>query len=97
MKSRVDYCDVFIAPMKKQKLFKILDGLRVRIYLGYILPLKLTIINIWQVHYDLGGIHFQQGCSDPSVYEKAREHFRMARELLTKVSHYYIKGTLQSK
>uniref|UniRef100_A0A672MM61 Integrator complex subunit 8-like n=1 Tax=Sinocyclocheilus grahami TaxID=75366 RepID=A0A672MM61_SINGR len=30
-----------------------------------------------QVHYDLGGIHFQQGCSDPSVYEKAREHFRM--------------------
>uniref|UniRef100_A0A672MMD7 Integrator complex subunit 8-like n=1 Tax=Sinocyclocheilus grahami TaxID=75366 RepID=A0A672MMD7_SINGR len=38
-----------------------------------------------QVHYDLGGIHFQQGCSDPSVYEKAREHFRMARELLTKL------------
>uniref|UniRef100_A0A673H9V0 Integrator complex subunit 8-like n=1 Tax=Sinocyclocheilus rhinocerous TaxID=307959 RepID=A0A673H9V0_9TELE len=30
-----------------------------------------------QVHYDLGGIYFQQGCSDPSVYEKAREHFRM--------------------
>uniref|UniRef100_A0A8C1LL93 INTS8 TPR repeats domain-containing protein n=1 Tax=Cyprinus carpio TaxID=7962 RepID=A0A8C1LL93_CYPCA len=29
-----------------------------------------------QVHYDLGGIYFQQGCSDPSVYEKAREHFR---------------------
>uniref|UniRef100_A0A671MCM0 INTS8 TPR repeats domain-containing protein n=1 Tax=Sinocyclocheilus anshuiensis TaxID=1608454 RepID=A0A671MCM0_9TELE len=23
-----------------------------------------------QVHYDLGGIYFQQGCSDPSVYEK---------------------------
>uniref|UniRef100_A0A673HAI5 Integrator complex subunit 8-like n=1 Tax=Sinocyclocheilus rhinocerous TaxID=307959 RepID=A0A673HAI5_9TELE len=38
-----------------------------------------------QVHYDLGGIYFQQGCSDPSVYEKAREHFRMARELLTKL------------
>uniref|UniRef100_A0A8C1Z8T5 Integrator complex subunit 8 n=1 Tax=Cyprinus carpio TaxID=7962 RepID=A0A8C1Z8T5_CYPCA len=29
-----------------------------------------------QVHYDLGGIYFQQGCSDPSVYEKAKEHFR---------------------
>uniref|UniRef100_A0A8C2KV66 Integrator complex subunit 8 n=1 Tax=Cyprinus carpio TaxID=7962 RepID=A0A8C2KV66_CYPCA len=39
-----------------------------------------------QVHYDLGGIYFQQGCSDPSVYEKAKEHFRKARELLTKVS-----------
>ncbi|KAI2652474.1 Integrator complex subunit 8 [Labeo rohita] len=38
-----------------------------------------------QVHYDLGGIYFQQGCSDPSVYEKAREHFRLARELLTKL------------
>uniref|UniRef100_A0A8C2H763 INTS8 TPR repeats domain-containing protein n=1 Tax=Cyprinus carpio TaxID=7962 RepID=A0A8C2H763_CYPCA len=38
-----------------------------------------------QVHYDLGGIYFQQGCSDPSVYEKAREHFRKARELLTKL------------
>ncbi|XP_048042085.1 integrator complex subunit 8 isoform X2 [Megalobrama amblycephala] len=37
-----------------------------------------------QVHYDLGGIYFQQGCSETSVYEKAREHFRMARELLTK-------------
>uniref|UniRef100_A0A8C1RRM3 Integrator complex subunit 8 n=1 Tax=Cyprinus carpio TaxID=7962 RepID=A0A8C1RRM3_CYPCA len=38
-----------------------------------------------QVHYDLGGIYFQQGCSDPSVYEKAKEHFRKARELLTKL------------
>ncbi|XP_067282482.1 integrator complex subunit 8 isoform X3 [Pseudorasbora parva] len=38
-----------------------------------------------QVHYDLGGIYFQQGCSEASVYEKAREHFRMARELLTKL------------
>ncbi|XP_067267786.1 integrator complex subunit 8 isoform X6 [Chanodichthys erythropterus] len=38
-----------------------------------------------QVHYDLGGIYFQQGCSETSVYEKAREHFRMARELLTKL------------
>ncbi|XP_030644992.1 integrator complex subunit 8 [Chanos chanos] len=38
-----------------------------------------------QVHYDLGGIYFQQGCSDPSAYEKAREHFRTAKELLSKL------------
>ncbi|KAG1935322.1 integrator complex subunit [Pimephales promelas] len=38
-----------------------------------------------QVHYDLGGIYFQQGCSETLVYEKAREHFRMARELFTKL------------
>ncbi|XP_007229265.3 integrator complex subunit 8 isoform X2 [Astyanax mexicanus] len=40
----------------------------------------------FQVHYDLGGINFQQGCSDPSAYEKAREHFRRTRELLAKLS-----------
>uniref|UniRef100_A0A3B4ELE2 INTS8 TPR repeats domain-containing protein n=1 Tax=Pygocentrus nattereri TaxID=42514 RepID=A0A3B4ELE2_PYGNA len=39
-----------------------------------------------QVHYDLGGIYFQQGCSDPSAYEKAQEHFCKTRELLTKLS-----------
>ncbi|XP_072531478.1 integrator complex subunit 8 isoform X1 [Salminus brasiliensis] len=39
-----------------------------------------------QVHYDLGGIYFQQGCSDPSAYEKAQEHFRKTRELLAKLS-----------
>uniref|UniRef100_A0A8C1X616 INTS8 TPR repeats domain-containing protein n=1 Tax=Cyprinus carpio TaxID=7962 RepID=A0A8C1X616_CYPCA len=50
-----------------------------------------------QVHYDLGGIYFQQGCSDPSVYEKAREHFRKARELLTKVRHYQIIKKLSPK
>lgn len=49
------------------------------------------------MHYDLGGIYFQQGCSETSVYEKAREHFRMARELLTKVRHNQIKGTLYTK
>ncbi|XP_051519119.1 integrator complex subunit 8 isoform X2 [Myxocyprinus asiaticus] len=38
-----------------------------------------------QVHYDLGGIYFQQGCSDPSAYEKAREHFTITRELLAKL------------
>lgn len=37
-----------------------------------------------QVHFDLGGIYFQQGCSDHSAYEKAREHFRLTRELLSK-------------
>ncbi|KAK3532579.1 hypothetical protein QTP86_024150 [Hemibagrus guttatus] len=39
-----------------------------------------------QVHYDLGGIYFQQGCSDPSAYVKAQEHFRKTRELLAKLS-----------
>ncbi|KAI4882608.1 hypothetical protein NFI96_032804 [Prochilodus magdalenae] len=38
------------------------------------------------VRYDLGGIYFQQGCSDPSVYEKAQEHFRKTRDLLAKLS-----------
>lgn len=38
-----------------------------------------------QVHYDLGAIYFQQGCSDPSAYVKAQEHFRKTRELLAKV------------
>ncbi|XP_060798673.1 integrator complex subunit 8 isoform X2 [Neoarius graeffei] len=38
------------------------------------------------VHYDLGGIYFQQGCSDPSAYVKAQEHFRKTRELLAKLS-----------
>uniref|UniRef100_A0A674EKY8 Integrator complex subunit 8 n=1 Tax=Salmo trutta TaxID=8032 RepID=A0A674EKY8_SALTR len=38
-----------------------------------------------QVHYDLGGIFFQQGCSDQLAYEKAREHFQQTRELLLKV------------
>uniref|UniRef100_A0A672PQI4 Integrator complex subunit 8-like n=1 Tax=Sinocyclocheilus grahami TaxID=75366 RepID=A0A672PQI4_SINGR len=47
--------------------------------------MAVLVYNRWSVHYDLGGIYFQQGCSDPSVYEKAREHFRMARELLTKL------------
>ncbi|KAM6958796.1 integrator complex subunit 8, partial [Aplochiton taeniatus] len=37
-----------------------------------------------QVHYDLGGIFFQQGCTDQLAYEKAREHFRQTRELLQK-------------
>ncbi|XP_031442190.1 integrator complex subunit 8 isoform X1 [Clupea harengus] len=38
-----------------------------------------------QVHYDLGAIFFQQGGSDPSAYEKSREHFRRAKELYTKL------------
>uniref|UniRef100_A0A9J7Z6A0 Uncharacterized protein n=1 Tax=Cyprinus carpio carpio TaxID=630221 RepID=A0A9J7Z6A0_CYPCA len=58
--------------------------------------MAVIIYNRWEnktenqskVHYNLGGIYFQQGCSDPSVYEKAKEHFRKARELLTKVSRY---------
>lgn len=42
-------------------------------------------MSVPQVHFDLGGIYFQQGCSDHSAYEKAREHFRLTRELLSKV------------
>lgn len=38
-----------------------------------------------QVHYDLGGIFFHQGCTDQSAYEKAREHFRQTKEILKKV------------
>lgn len=38
-----------------------------------------------QVHYDLGGIFFQQGCTDQPAFEKAREHFRQTRELLRKL------------
>ncbi|MEQ2263012.1 Integrator complex subunit 8 [Xenotaenia resolanae] len=38
-----------------------------------------------QVHYDLGGIFFQQGCTDQPAYEKARDHFRMTKELLKKL------------
>lgn len=45
-------------------------------------------MSVLQVHFDLGGIYFQQGCSDHSAYEKAREHFRLTRELLSKVRRF---------
>ncbi|XP_005452886.1 integrator complex subunit 8 isoform X1 [Oreochromis niloticus] len=38
-----------------------------------------------QVHYDLGGIFFHQGCTDLPIYEKARDHFRQTKELLKKL------------
>uniref|UniRef100_A0A671YU98 Integrator complex subunit 8 n=1 Tax=Sparus aurata TaxID=8175 RepID=A0A671YU98_SPAAU len=38
-----------------------------------------------QVHYDVGGIFFQQGCTDQSAYQKARDHFRQTKELLKKL------------
>ncbi|KAG2467247.1 INT8 protein, partial [Polypterus senegalus] len=38
-----------------------------------------------QVSYDLGTVFFQQGCSNSSCYEKAREHFLKTRELLAKL------------
>ncbi|XP_010786071.1 integrator complex subunit 8 isoform X1 [Notothenia coriiceps] len=38
-----------------------------------------------QVNYDLGGIFFQQGCTDQTAYEKARDHFRQTKELFTKL------------
>uniref|UniRef100_A0A674EK69 Integrator complex subunit 8 n=1 Tax=Salmo trutta TaxID=8032 RepID=A0A674EK69_SALTR len=59
-------------------------------------PHQMNMLNIVQqekeltenilsvVHYDLGGIFFQQGCSDQLAYEKAREHFQQTRELLLK-------------
>nr|XP_057903322.1 integrator complex subunit 8 [Doryrhamphus excisus]XP_057903323.1 integrator complex subunit 8 [Doryrhamphus excisus] len=38
-----------------------------------------------QVHYDLGAISFQQGCTDQPAFEKARDHFRQTKELLKKL------------
>ncbi|XP_027892023.1 integrator complex subunit 8 isoform X1 [Xiphophorus couchianus] len=38
-----------------------------------------------QVHYDLGAIFFQRGCTDQPAYQKARDHFRMTKELLKKL------------
>ncbi|MBN3284361.1 INT8 protein, partial [Polyodon spathula] len=38
-----------------------------------------------QVRYDLGTVFFQQGCTNPPCYEKAREHFLKTRELLSKL------------
>jgi hypothetical protein len=40
---------------------------------------------LFQVRYDLGGIYFQQGCTDQGAYGKAMEHFRLTRDLLQKV------------
>lgn len=40
---------------------------------------------MFQVHYDVGGIFFQQGCTDQAAYQKARDHFRQTKELLKKV------------
>lgn len=37
------------------------------------------------MHYDVGGIFFQQGCTDQPTYQKARDHFRQTKELLKKV------------
>uniref|UniRef100_A0A665TS11 INTS8 TPR repeats domain-containing protein n=1 Tax=Echeneis naucrates TaxID=173247 RepID=A0A665TS11_ECHNA len=36
-----------------------------------------------QVHYDLGGIFFQQGCTDQPAFVKASDHFRQTKDLLT--------------
>lgn len=38
-----------------------------------------------QVNYDLGAIFFQRGCTDQPAYQKARDHFRMTKELLKKL------------
>ena len=45
----------------------------------------LTCLCVIQVRYDLGGIYFQQGCTDQGAYGKAMEHFRQTRDLLQKV------------
>ncbi|XP_077447317.1 integrator complex subunit 8 isoform X1 [Stigmatopora argus] len=39
-----------------------------------------------QVHYDLGAIFFQQGCTDQPAFEKARDHFRQTKELSKKLN-----------
>ena len=46
---------------------------------------KIHLYFVFQVHYDVGGIFFQQGCTDQSAYQKARDHFRQTKELLKKV------------
>uniref|UniRef100_A0A674NZW2 Integrator complex subunit 8 n=1 Tax=Takifugu rubripes TaxID=31033 RepID=A0A674NZW2_TAKRU len=38
-----------------------------------------------QVHYDVGGIFFHQGCTDQTAYQKARDHFRQTKDLLKKL------------
>uniref|UniRef100_A0A665THJ1 INTS8 TPR repeats domain-containing protein n=1 Tax=Echeneis naucrates TaxID=173247 RepID=A0A665THJ1_ECHNA len=43
-----------------------------------------------QVHYDLGGIFFQQGCTDQPAFVKASDHFRQTKELLKKVNYLFI-------
>lgn len=40
---------------------------------------------LFQVHYDVGGIFFHQGCTDQTAYQKARDHFRQTKDLLKKV------------
>lgn len=44
-----------------------------------------NLYSVFQVHYDLGCIFFQQGCTDQPAFEKAREHFRQTKELFKKV------------
>ncbi|KAJ8389423.1 hypothetical protein AAFF_G00119610 [Aldrovandia affinis] len=50
-----------------------------------------------QVHYDLGAIFFQQGCSDPSLYDKAREHFFKTKDLLLKLDSKALHCRLDEK
>uniref|UniRef100_A0A8C4EY17 INTS8 TPR repeats domain-containing protein n=1 Tax=Dicentrarchus labrax TaxID=13489 RepID=A0A8C4EY17_DICLA len=42
-----------------------------------------------QVHYDVGCIFFQQGCTDQPAYQKARDHFRQTKELFPQISLYF--------
>lgn len=44
-----------------------------------------TVFFWFQVHYDVGGIFFHQGCTDQTAYRKARDHFRQTKDLLKKV------------
>lgn len=74
------------------------NSLRVNGHLEYMIELQFQLKVNWpqlqcnlyfgvsQVHYDLGGIFFQQGCTDQLAYEKAREHFRQTKEILQKVT-----------
>ncbi|KAJ8267890.1 hypothetical protein COCON_G00130620 [Conger conger] len=50
-----------------------------------------------QVHYNLGAIFFQQGCSDPASYEKARQHFFKTKELLLKLDSKALHCCLDEK
>lgn len=73
---------------RNQSYFKKKCNYSLSLSLGYMF-IFLTLLFIFyfafQVHYDLGGIFFQRGCTDQPSFMKAKEHFRQTVELLKKV------------
>lgn len=50
-----------------------------------------------QVSYDLGTMYFQQGSSDSSAYEKAREKIFRTKELVSKIGSVSVHCTIDEK